>query len=284
MRVETHNKIKFCKIHSLGNDFLVFDSLTQSVDISKLNVKKISDRRLGVGFDQLLFIEPPHDPDIDFHLRIFNQDGTEVFQCGNGLRCVGYYLFFKKLSFKKSNNISIGGSHYLVSCDRSSRSTVNLGFPVWEPERIPLVSSEFKKTYLLQMEDKSTVMFSALSFGNPHCVIVVNSVQNDFSNYIGEQVNNNSKFPSGVNVCFMEILDRRNIKLRFYERGVGETYSCGSGSCAAVAVGSLLELVDDSVQVHLHHGYMRVTHKNGYLLSGPVQVVFSGYLYIKKDQ
>lgn len=247
----------FSKMHGLGNDFMVVDALTQNVFFTPETIKRLGNRHYGVGFDQLLVIEPPYDPDIDFHYRIFNADGTEVEQCGNGARCFARFVSMKKLTDKKDIYVStMKGNLHLQLLD-NDQIRVNMGEPIWQPNKIPFIANKFEKNYILRTSIQ-TVLCGVVSMGNPHCVLQVKQLADMDINPLGRLLERHERFPEKVNVGFMEILNRRHINLRVYERGVGETFACGSGACAAVAVGIMQGLLDSQVQVNLPGGKLMI--------------------------
>ena len=247
----------FSKMHGLGNDFMVVDALTQNVFFTPETIKRLGNRHYGVGFDQLLVIEPPYDPDIDFHYRIFNADGTEVEQCGNGARCFARFVSMKKLTDKKEIYVStMKGNLHLQLLD-NDQIRVNMGEPIWQPNKIPFIANKFEKNYILRTSIQ-TVLCGVVSMGNPHCVLQVKQLADMDINPLGRLLERHERFPEKVNVGFMEILNRRHIHLRVYERGVGETFACGSGACAAVAVGIMQGLLDSQVQVNLPGGKLMI--------------------------
>ena len=245
--------MQFSKMHGLGNDFVVVDAITQNVYFTPEIIKRLSDRHRGIGFDQLLIVEPPYDPDIDFHYRIFNADGSEVSQCGNGARCFARFVRLKGLIDKKDISVSTQKGKMILTVKDDGQVRVNMGEPVWEPAKIPFSANKFEKNYILRTEIQ-TVLCGAVSMGNPHCVVQVEDIRTAKVEQLGPLLENHERFPERVNAGFMQILNRGHIKLRVYERGAGETQACGSGACAAVAVGIMQGLLDSKVQVDLPGG------------------------------
>lgn len=245
--------MQFSKMHGLGNDFVVVDGVTQNVYFTPEMIRKLADRNRGIGFDQLLLVEPPYDPDLDFHYRIFNADGSEVQQCGNGARCFARFVTLKGLTNKTEIAVSTQKGNILLNVKDNGQVRVNMGVPIWEPAKIPFIANKFEKNYILRT-DIQTVLCGVVSMGNPHSVLQVDNVLTANVGQLGPLLENHERFPERVNVGFMQIIDRGHIKLRVYERGAGETQACGTGACAAAAVGIMQGLLDHKVQVDLSGG------------------------------
>lgn len=270
--------IKFTKMHGLGNDFVVIDAVRQHINLTTEAIKKLADRNLGIGCDQVLLIEPPSDKNIDFNYRIFNCDGSEVEQCGNGARCMGRYIADQQLSGKKTVLLQTKNRVMEVTTKTNNLVTANMGEPIFSPEAIPFVAEKQETLYSIQI-DAQTYEISALSVGNPHAVIQVDDINQVAVNEIGPLIQADRHFPESVNVGFMQILDRQNIKLRVYERGVGETQACGSGACAAAVAAIQQNLVDTSVKLELLGGSLNVEWQGDnqpILMTGPAETVFHG--------
>ena len=270
--------IKFTKMHGLGNDFVVIDAVRQHVNLTTNHIKKLADRNLGIGCDQVLLIEPPSDKNIDFNYRIFNCDGSEVEQCGNGARCMGRYIADQQLSGKKTVLLQTKNRVMEVTTKAKNLVTANMGEATFTPEAIPFVTEQQQKIYSIKI-DSQTYEISALSVGNPHAVLRVDDINNAAVNEIGPLIQAHSHFPESVNVGFMQIIDRHNIKLRVYERGVGETQACGSGACAAAVAAIQQNLVDTSVKLELLGGSLSVEwlgDNQPILMTGPAETVFHG--------
>lgn len=249
--------MQFSKMHGLGNDFMVIDGVTQNVYLTTDIIRKLADRHRGIGFDQLLLVEPPYDPELDFHYRIFNADGSEVSQCGNGARCFARFVTLKGLTNKTDIKVSTANGKMVLSLKDGDKVRVNMGEPIWEPAKIPFVANKFEKNYIIRT-DIQTVLCGAVSMGNPHCVLQVDDVTTAKVNELGALLERHERFPERVNVGFMQVLNRNHIKLRVFERGAGETQACGSGACAAVAVGIMQGLLDNNVQVDLPGGTLNI--------------------------
>ncbi|MDP9499899.1 diaminopimelate epimerase [Bisgaard Taxon 45] len=245
--------MQFSKMHGLGNDFVVVDAITQNVYFSPETIKRLADRHRGIGFDQMLIVEPPYDPDLDFHYRIFNADGSEVAQCGNGARCFARFVILKGLTDKKNMTVSTQTGKMVLNILEGEQVRINMGEPIWEPAKIPFTANKFEKNYILRTPIQ-TVLCGAVSMGNPHCVVQVEDIQSANVEQLGPLLENHERFPERVNAGFMQVVNRGQIKLRVYERGAGETQACGSGACAAVAVGIMQGLLDSKVQVELPGG------------------------------
>ncbi|AAU38391.1 diaminopimelate epimerase [[Mannheimia] succiniciproducens] len=245
--------MQFSKMHGLGNDFVVVDAVTQNVYFPEEVIKKLADRHRGIGFDQMLIVEPPYDPELDFHYRIFNADGSEVAQCGNGARCFARFVTLKGLTDKKDIAVSTTNGKMILTVQDDGMIRVNMGEPVWEPAKIPFIANKFEKNYILRT-DIQTVLCGAVSMGNPHCTLVVDDVETANVTELGPLLENHERFPERVNVGFMQVINPNHIKLRVYERGAGETQACGSGACAAAAIGIMQGLLENKVQVDLPGG------------------------------
>lgn len=257
--------IKFCKMHGLGNDFVIIDGVSQTLTLNSSSIKKLSDRHSGIGFDQLLLIEP--SATADFFCRIFNSDGSEAEQCGNGMRCVARFLQEQKLSDKKTFSIETKSGIVSVAAHDFNNITVAMGIP------------QFGAAQSLSL-DSQQINLLTLSIGNPHAILQVPSVKTAPVTSWGTIIATHSIFPQGTNVGFMEIINRKHIRLRTYERGAGETFACGSNSCAAVAAGIQNNLLDHKVKVELALGNLWVAWpgENQVLeLIGPAEMVFSGF-------
>lgn len=275
-------QIQFSKMHGLGNDFMVVDCVTQNAYFSPDMIRRLADRNTGVGFDQLLVVEPPYDPESDFHYRIFNADSSEVEQCGNGARCFARFVRMKGLTNKHQINVSTKSGKMVLKIDNDEQVTVNMGEPIWAPAKIPFRANTEEKTYILRVDDK-TLFVGAVSMGNPHCVTVVDDVDAYDVEGIGPQVESHERFPERVNAGFMQVVSRNEIRLRVYERGAGETQACGSGACAAVAVGISQGLLDESVTVSLPGGKLHIRWKgpgHPLYMTGPATHVYDGHITV----
>lgn len=274
--------MKFSKMHGLGNDFVVIDAVTQNVRISRAMVKRIADRHTGVGCDQVLVLEPPNDHNVDFNYRIFNQDGAEVEQCGNGARCLARFIRDKKLSGKPEINVKTMNRVISLKINRDNSVSVNMGIPLLEPSKIPIIADARDLSYVIDLEDQS-VEVSAVSMGNPHAIVFVDDTDMAPVKDMGSQLECHSRFPKKVNVGFAQVVDRNHLKLRVYERGVGETRACGSGACAAAVAAIQQSLVDSPVTVELQGGNLSIDWSGegqSLMMSGPAVTSFHGRIKI----
>lgn len=268
-------------MHSLGNDFVIIDTLTQSFAITSNLIKKIANRHWGIGCDQVLIITPPTSPQLDFSYRIFNADGTEVAQCGNGARCFGRYVYDHGLTGKKQLHVGTLSGKLLIDLTHPDAIQVNMGPPIFSSKAIPLDNSVLNQQsqgrYQITI-GKNTRPVTLLSLGNPHCVISVPAIHEAKVQEIGHSLQTHPAFPQGVNVSFVEVLARNHIKCRVYERGVGETQACGSAACAAVISGVLQKELNPDVKVEMPGGGLSVfwTPEGDVLLKGPIARVFEG--------
>lgn len=270
--------IKFTKMHGLGNDFVVIDAVRQHINLTTDAIKTLADRNLGIGCDQVLLIEPPSDKNIDFNYRIFNCDGSEVEQCGNGARCMGRFIADQQLSGKKTVLLQTKNRIMEVTTKAKNLVTANMGEPIFTPADIPFSSQQQDKLYTIEAESKNFEI-AALSIGNPHAVIQVDDIDTTAVEDIGPLIQGHDQFPESVNVGFMQIIDRQNIKLRVYERGVGETQACGSGACAAAVAAIQQDLVDSMVNLELLGGELCIEwlgEGEPILMTGPAKTVFHG--------
>ena len=281
-------RLPFTKMHGLGNDFMVVDCVSQPYSLSAEQIALFADRKLGIGFDQLLQIEPATRPDADFRYRIFNRDGSEVEHCGNGARCFAKYVHEKGLT--KKNPIKVETVNRLLSLKLSDSGevTVNMGEPDFAPASLPFtsdqVASEDFGRYSCEIVTSSKtqrVEFEALSMGNPHAVIVVSNLDAVDVAGLGEALGAHSSFPKGVNVGFMQIMEDQRIRLRVFERGSGETLACGTGACAAVVSGCRQGLLSSPVEVQVRGGRLIIEWQGDgapVLMTGPATTVYEGTL------
>ncbi|CDT75587.1 diaminopimelate epimerase [Vibrio sp. 1CM2L] len=270
----------FSKMHGLGNDFMVVDCITQNIFFSPDLIRRLADRHTGVGFDQLLVVEAPYDPETDFHYRIFNADGSEVEQCGNGARCFARFVRMKGLTNKYSINVSTKKGKMVLKIEENDLITVNMGIPEFEPGKIPFKAKQAEKTYILRT-DVHTLFCGAVSMGNPHVVTVVDDVDTADVDTLGPLLESHERFPERVNAGFMQVVNREEVRLRVYERGAGETQACGSGACGAVAVGITQGLLAENVKVRLPGGDLHISWQGPgkpLFMTGPATHVFDGQL------
>lgn len=269
-------------MHGLGNDFVVIDRVTHHLRLKPEQVKYIADRRFGIGCDQLLIVEAPVSPQVDFFCHIFNADGGEASQCGNGMRCIAKYVYDAGLTFKKDITIETIAGVVEAIFREDSRVSVNMGQPKLHPAKIPFLADIPKKHYALEMNG-SPLVFIPLSMGNPHAVIEVENLTKAPVDKIGGLLNKDKRFPKGVNVEFVEIIDSHHIRLRVFERGVGETMACGTGACAAVVAGRLNEKLDAAVRVELPGGELDIEwagEGSPVWMTGPAVTVYKGQIQL----
>lgn len=272
--------IKFTKMHGLGNDFVVIDAISQAIELSATQICFIADRHFGVGCDQLLLVEKPVNANADFKYRIFNADGSEVAQCGNGARCFARFVRDKNLTTKDKICVDTDSGQLILQLNKDGLITVNMGIPGHIPANIPLETHEEAKLYCLTF-DEITVNFGAVSMGNPHAVLVVNDVNLAPVNEWGKKLESHPFFPQRANIGFMQIIERNHINLRVFERGTGETFACGSGACAAVVVGIEQGLLNQNVIVSLLGGNLTISWQGrGYpvFMTGAAACVFEGVI------
>lgn len=269
-------------MHGIGNDFVVFDGINQPVDLTPERVRKISDRRFGIGCDQVLVVDVPQQPENDFRYRIYNYDGSEVENCGNGARCFAKFVRDKKLTGKRTIRVETLGGILTLSIGKNGDITVDMGVPVLEPAKVPFAACQQAPTYSLALNEQ-TLDINAVSMGNPHAVILVDNVNSAPVETLGPLVESHTQFPNRVNAGFMAVRSRTEIDLRVYERGVGETLACGTGACAAVVGGQLRGLLDTSVTVHLPGGDLHIQWQGqgqSVLMTGSATTVFQGQIKI----
>ncbi|MBA4152404.1 MAG: diaminopimelate epimerase [Acinetobacter sp.] len=273
-------RLEFTKMHGLGNDFLMLDLVSQRVHLSPALIRKLADRNRGVGFDQLLVVEPPQRPDVDFRYRIYNADGSEVSQCGNGARCFARFVQDRRLTRKDSLTVQTASGIITLHINADGWVRVDMGKPRFTPSEVPFLSDREALTYTLDV-DGDQVEFATVSMGNPHAVIRVPDVSNAPVERLGAILESHPSFPERVNVGFMQVLNRSEIRLRVFERGTGETQACGTGACAAAVAAMRQGLVDRQVQVHLPGGTLAIEWSNDeapVIMTGPTQRSFDGLL------
>ncbi|MFA6015161.1 MAG: diaminopimelate epimerase [Gallionellaceae bacterium] len=274
--------IKFTKMHGAGNDFVVLDGVRQHLHLTPEQLRLLADRHFGVGCDQILLVEKSQNPSVDFRYRIFNADGGEVEQCGNGARCFVRYVHDHKLTSKREIIVETKSGLISPRLADDGRVTVDMSRPVFEPAWIPFLADAEALTYPLVV-GVDTVKISAVSMGNPHAVQIVADVETAPVETQGPLIENHPLFPKRVNAGFMQIVDRNHIKLRVYERGAGETLSCGTGACAAVVSGIRRGLLDETVHVATRGGLLTISWAGGeapVLMTGPAISVFDGEIII----
>ena len=275
-------QIEFTKMHGIGNDFVVIDAINQDIELSPDQVRFIADRHFGIGCDQLLLVERPASGGAEFRYRIYNADGGEVQQCGNGARCFARFVYDNGLTTSSHIPVETAAGMIYLDIEDDNRVTVDMGVPSFDPDSLPFIADagdEDDTEYHQLMVNGKKYAIGAVSVGNPHAVLLVDSVAEAPVEKLGAAIESHERFPERVNVGFMEIMDRSHIRLRVYERGVGETLACGTGACAAVAVGIHNSLLDKTVQVELNGGNLTIRWQDKdstLLMTGPAQTVYKG--------
>lgn len=281
--------LNFTKMQGAGNDFVVVDGVSQSISLTSAQIQKIADRHFGVGCDQLLIVEKTNLPKVDFKYRIFNADGGEVEQCGNGARCFVRFVREKGLTQKSEIVVETASGLITLTLCNDNQVTVNMGAPIFEPAKIPFIAEKRLKTYALEANIHApsrqalNINIAAVSMGNPHAVTIVDDIETANVAELGPQIEAHASFPQRVNAGFMQILNAHEIKLRVYERGAGETLSCGTGACAAVVSGIQLGLLKSPVLVNTRGGKLQITwagETEPVMMTGAAEIVFDGQIEI----
>lgn len=281
--------INFTKMHGLGNDFVMIDAISQNINLSTEQIRFIADRHFGVGCDQLLLVEASIKEGIDFKYRIFNADGGEVEQCGNGARCFVRFVQEKKLTTKKTIRVETYSGVITLTTNEQGLVTVDMGKPVFNVNQLPFLASsddsEQNNRYTLTLNTENgqeTIEFSAVSMGNPHITIKVDNLDNYPVEQIGKILESHPSFPKRVNVGFMQIINKHQIRLRVYERGTGETLACGTGACAAVANAISQHWLASQVDVKLPAGNLHIQWQAGQtlMMTGPANFVYEGQIIL----
>lgn len=271
-------KLKFSKMHGLGNDFVVLDGIRQQISLTPEQLRYLADRNFGVGCDQILLVEKPGRADVDFRYRIFNADGSEVEQCGNGARCFVRFVHEAGLTDKREIRVETQKGIIEPRLEASGNVTVDMGEPRFLPAEIPFLHDDDVVVYNLDVADE-TLEIGVVSMGNPHAVQVVDDVEQAPVGAHGPLIENHQRFPQRVNAGFMQVVDKHAIKLRVYERGSGETLACGTGACAAVVSGIRRGLLESPVRVTTRGGDLNIAWGGPgrpVLMSGPAVTVFTG--------
>ncbi|WP_444903632.1 diaminopimelate epimerase [Microbulbifer sp. ANSA002] len=275
-------RVKFSKMHGLGNDFVMLDGISQRLKLSPDKIRRIADRRLGIGCDQVLLAEPPRGPEADFRYRIFNADGGEVENCGNGARCFARFVRERRLTGKKRLKVETAAGMLHLRVLDNDQVSVDMGAPVLEPEKIPFNADRRADSYLLEASDE-TFTIGAVSMGNPHAILLVDDIHSAPVVTLGPLIEAHPRFPQKVNVGFLQVDSRSQAQLRVFERGVGETHACGTGACAAMVYAHLRDLVDEQVEIRLPGGSLTI-HWSGpnqpVTMTGPATTVFHGQIIV----
>jgi diaminopimelate epimerase len=278
-------KIKFTKMHGLGNDFVVLDAINQAFVPNAEQVRFLADRHFGVGCDQLLIVEKPGQPGVDFRYRIFNADGGEVEQCGNGARCFVRFVRERGLTAKDEIRVETKSGVIALRVAANGEVTVDMGVPRFAPADIPFVGDEDAPVHQLEIAGRF-IDISVVSMGNPHAVQVVDDIESAPVATDGPRIESHPRFPQRVNAGFMQITGRNAIRLRVYERGAGETLACGTGACAAAVAGIRLGRLDSPVRVATRGGDLSIAwagEGSSVLMTGPATTVFEGEIELPKE-
>lgn len=270
--------LRFTKMHGLGNDFMVLDLVSQHAHVQPRHVKQWGDRNFGVGFDQLLIVEPPSTPDADFRYRIFNCDGTEVEQCGNGARCFARFVVDKRLTVKKTFRVETKGGMIELTIANDGQVVVDMGAPRLAPEQVPFKADAEALSYRVEVDGQSYEL-AAISMGNPHGVLRVDDVDNAPVRTLGPQLEVHASFPQKANIGFLQVVSPHQARLRVWERGVGETLACGTGACAAAVAGIRQGWLQSPVQIELPGGRLSIEWAGPgqpVMMTGPAVRVFEG--------
>jgi diaminopimelate epimerase len=275
-------QLHFTKMHGAGNDFVVIDLISQHYELRTRDIRQLADRHFGVGCDQVLVVEPPQSAEVDFRYRIYNADGQEVEQCGNGARCFARFVRDNKLTGKRTISVETAGGVIQLRVRSDHEVEVQMGVPQFQPGEIPFTAPARAQSYPLQVDGRE-LDIGALSVGNPHAVLRVDSTNEADVSHLGPLIECHPDFPQRVNAGFMQIISEQEINLRVYERGVGETLACGTGACAAVIYGISRGWLSDSVTVVLPGGKLSVSwagEDQPVIMTGPTAVVFEGTIKI----
>jgi len=271
--------LKFSKMHGLGNDFIVIDAIQQNVQLSKEQIRFMADRHFGIGCDQLLLVEKSTSADVDFRYRIFNADGGEVSQCGNGARCFARYVHDQGLTTKETIAVETASGVIYPTIQADGNVRVDMGKPAFAPEKVPFMAESEAVTYLIDVQGYDKVEIASVSMGNPHAVMLVDDVETAAVEKIGPVMESHERFPERVNVGFMQLVNSETIRLRVFERGSGETTACGTGACAAVVTGIRRGLLARDVTVSLPGGQLQISWPDenaSVWMTGPAEHVFDG--------
>ncbi len=274
--------MKFTKMHGLGNDFVVIDAVTQNVRVTASMARRLADRHLGIGCDQVLVVEPPSDKTLDFDYKIFNSDGGEVEQCGNGARCLARFIRDRNLSGKNTIQVKTMNRIISLTINKDKLVSVDMGIPALEPSDVPIVESTKLTTYAININNEQFDI-SAISMGNPHAVLFVDNVESAPVSKIGQELQSHAQFPKQVNVGFAQVMNRQHLKLRVYERGAGETRACGTGACAAAVAAIQQDLADSPLRIALTGGDLQINWPGEGLpliMTGPAVTSYHGRIKI----
>jgi diaminopimelate epimerase len=274
--------LKFTKMQGAGNDFVMIDGFSTPVSLTAAQIKKIANRNFGVGCDQLLIVEKASQANVDFKYRIFNADGGEVEQCGNGARCFVRFVVEKGLTQKREISVETASGLITLTLRDDNQVTVNMGAPIFEPAKIPFIAEKQQPLYVLPLHTQN-ISICAVSMGNPHAVTIVDNVETANVAELGPQIEAHTSFSQRVNAGFMQIVNSHEIKLRVYERGAGETLACGTGACAAAVSGIQLGLLESPVLVHARGGKLSIEwlgENKAVMMTGAAEIVFEGQIEV----
>lgn len=275
-------RLKFTKMHGLGNDFVVIDGVSQKITLSAAKVQKIADRHFGVGCDQLLLVEPPRTPYADFRYRIYNANGEEVEHCGNGVRCFAIFVQERGLTSKNRIVVETSNGRAVLTVREDKQVVVDMGAPILEPAQIPFNASARANSYTLALANQH-VNISAISMGNPHAVMFVDDTEAFPVAQVGPEIESHPDFPKHVNAGFLHVESRDRARLRVFERGVGETLACGTGACAAMVAARIHNRLDTKATLQLRGGELELEWQgegHSVIMTGPATTVFSGQIRI----
>ncbi len=272
--------LEFTKMHGLGNDFMVVDLISQRAYLDTMTIQRLADRHFGIGFDQLLIVEPPDLPNVDFKYRIFNADGSEVEQCGNGVRCFARFVHERQLTTKTKIKVQTKAGIVEPELGQNGWVRVNMGYPKFLPNQIPFLADQPENLYSLALANDESIIIDVVNMGNPHAVTIVQDVLKADVAGMGPQIESHERFPQRVNAGFMQIIDENYARLRVFERGVGETLACGTGACAAAVSGMRRGLLANAVEIELAGGKLQIEWKEGDVvwMTGPTANVYEGHI------
>lgn len=276
-------KLAFTKMHGLGNDFVMLDGVSDTINLTAEQIRQLGNRHTGIGFDQLLIVAPATRPGFDFSYLVFNPDGSQAENCGNGARCLVSFIRSRGLSEKSEFSMQLINGSLHCKAEANGHVTVDMGAPVFTPEQIPYLADNEALTYALDLPNGENLEVAALAMGNPHAVLIVPDIDQAPVGEWGPLIENHPNFPNRVNAGFMQVLNTGTIRLRVFERGAGETLACGTGACAAVVAGIRQGLLDNTVTVQLPCGDLQINWQGGQspvLKTGPAETVFEGSIEI----
>ena len=278
--------LEFTKMHGLGNDFVVIDLIRQRAYLDAVTIQRMAHRHFGIGFDQLLIVEPPDFPNVDFKYRIFNADGSEVEQCGNGVRCFARFVHEQQLTHKTKIKVQTKAGIVEPELGPNGWVRVNMGYPKFLPQEIPFLAEEQEELYRLDLANNQNILIDVVNMGNPHAVTIVPDVLTADVATLGPQIESHVRFPERVNAGFMQIVDEKHARLRVFERGVGETLACGTGACAAAVSGMRRGLLANQVEIELAGGKLQIEWRDGDVvwMTGPTANVYEGRIDLRYFQ